>query len=388
MAGRPPAILIIDDEEIVLDSCTEILANEPYTVVTANNGTLGLQQVERLHPDLVFVDLKMPGLSGMEVIERIRGLDPTIVTIVITGYATLSSAVEAMQKGAFDFVAKPFTPEEFRLVVRRGLDRRQLVQEAAALRREREMLREHFAAVVSHELKAPLNAVQQNLTALAFELSGVLTDAQRARLERLKGRIADLLTMTQTWMRAFAIDIRKIQERFTPVGVPAVITKALDSVQPYAQRKDIEITTTVHEPLPAVFGDEGTLVEALVNLAGNAIKYSRPGGRVVIEAAERDDRVVVSVRDFGVGIPAEDLPYIFGDFYRGHAGAPEEAGAGLGLAITRRIVEAHNGSITVESTPGEGSTFLITLPPFRGSADSPPATAQRVLQNSLPGGAA
>jgi signal transduction histidine kinase len=98
--------------------------------------------------------------------------------------------------------------------------------------------------------------------------------------------------------------------------------------------------------------------------------------------------VVVSVRDFGVGILAEDLPYVFGDFYRGHASASEEGGAGLGLALTRRIIEAHNGSITVESTPGEGSTFSITLPPLRDSADSLPPAAPRVFQNSLPGGAA
>ncbi|MDR7418752.1 MAG: hybrid sensor histidine kinase/response regulator [Armatimonadota bacterium] len=388
MSARPPSILIIDDEEIVLDSCTEILAGGPYAVFTANNGALGLEHVERRHPDLVLVDLKMPGISGMQVVERIHALDPTIVTIVITGYATLNAAVEAMQKGAFDFVAKPFTPEEFRLVVQRGLERRRLIQEAAALRAEREMLREHFAAVVSHELKAPLGALQQNLMALAFELSGVLTDAQKARLERLKARVDDLLAMIQTWMRAFAIDVRKIQEGFKPVDIRTVIAKALDSVQPYAQRKDIEIVTTIHEPLREVLGDEGTLIEALVNLASNAVKYSRPGSRVLIEAREHAGQVLVSVQDFGVGIPADEMPYLFGDFYRGQAGKTEQGGAGLGLAITRRIIEAHHGSITVESTPGEGSTFLITLPLPQDNAGGRAPVVERVLQNSLPGGVA
>jgi signal transduction histidine kinase len=388
MVAQPSKILIIDDEEIVLDSCTEILAGGPYTVATANNGAQGLKQIEEFQPDLVFVDLKMPGLSGMEVVEQTRALNPTIVTIVITGYATLNFAVEAMQKGAFDFVPKPFTPEEFRLIVRRGLERRRLVMEAAALRQEREMLREHFAAVVSHELKAPLSAVLQNLMALAFELSGVLTDAQKARLERLKTRLDDLLKMTQTWMRAFAIDIRKIQEGFTPLSISTVIAKALDSVQPYAQRKDIEIVTTVHEPLRQVLGDEGTLTEALVNIAGNAVKYSRTGSRVLVDASDQTGRMVVSVRDSGVGIPAEELPHVFGDFFRGRAARSEEGGAGLGLAITRRIIEAHNGSITVESTPGQGSTFSISLPLLKDGAGIPPPPAERVLQNSLPGGVA
>src|SRR3990172_10446814 len=103
-----PKILIIDDEEVVLDSCTQILASGAYQVVTADNGTLGLEMLEKINPDLVVVDLKMPGISGMEVLEKIHEYDPTIVTVVITGFATVRSAVDAMKRGAYDFVPKPF----------------------------------------------------------------------------------------------------------------------------------------------------------------------------------------------------------------------------------------------------------------------------------------
>lgn len=384
---QKPRILIIDDEEIVLDACSQILEGSGYEVATAMDGALGLRRVEELRPDVVFVDLKMPGLSGFEVLERIRALDPSIVTIVITGYATLDSAVGAMQKGAYDFLPKPFTPDEFRLVTQRGLEKRRLALEAAALRREREALRENFAAIVAHELRAPLAAVQQNLMLLAAELSGVLTEAQRARLERTKARIDDLLRMIQTWLRAFSTDIGKIREQFKPTPVTPVIAKAVESVQPYARPKDIEIVTTVVEPSSAVLGDEGALAEALVNVVGNAVKYSPAGSRVQITAEERDGRVVIAVRDMGPGIPPDELPFIFGDFYRGAAGRAEEGGAGLGLAITRRIVEAHDGSITVESAPGAGSTFVISLPALRGTAGIPPP-ADRVLQTSPQGGAA
>jgi two-component system sensor histidine kinase/response regulator len=382
-----PRTLVIDDEEVVLDSCTQILEGAGYAVATATNGTLGLKQVQEFQPDLVFVDLKMPGISGMEVIERIHALDPTIIVVVITGYATLDSAVEAMKKGAFDFIPKPFTPEELRLVAQRGLERRRLVQETAMLRREREMLRSNFAAIVSHELKAPLAAIQQNLMLLTFELSGVLTDAQKARLERLKTRIDDLLKMIQTWTRVLSVDVGKIKELFAPTHVPAVIAKAVESVEPYARRKEIEIVTSIREPLSHVLGDAGTLTEALVNIIGNAVKYSKAGGQVLVDAYDSPDGVVVSVRDFGIGIPSEELPHIFGDFYRGAAGRAEEGGAGLGLAITRRIVEAHGGLITVDSAPGAGSTFVITLPALRGSAGIPPP-ADRVLQTSPQGGVA
>ena len=127
-------ILIIDDEEVVLDSCTDILAGSNYNIATATDGILGLALLKEFQPDLVFVDLKMPGLSGLEVLEKIYALDPTIVTIVITGFATVGSAVEAMKQGAYDFLPKPFTPDEFRMITRRGLEKRRLVLETIALR--------------------------------------------------------------------------------------------------------------------------------------------------------------------------------------------------------------------------------------------------------------
>ena len=171
-----PKILIIDDEEIVIDSCTQILKNGSFQIASASNGTDGLELMKEYHPDLVYVDLKMPGLSGFEVLDQIHEYDPTIVTVVITGFATVNSAVEAMKKGTYDFLPKPFTPDELRLITKRGLERRQLVLETIALRREKELLREHFAAIVSHELKSPLGAVQQNLYVLADDLSDIFTE--------------------------------------------------------------------------------------------------------------------------------------------------------------------------------------------------------------------
>jgi DNA-binding NtrC family response regulator len=130
-------ILIIDDEEVVLDSCKLVLEPAGFKITTASNGTAGLALVPELDPDLIFVDLKMPGISGFDVLEHLHATDPNRVAIVITGYATVSSAVEAMKKGAYDFLPKPFTPDELRLIARRGLERHRLRQEAIALRREK-----------------------------------------------------------------------------------------------------------------------------------------------------------------------------------------------------------------------------------------------------------
>jgi len=355
-------ILIIDDEEVVLDSCTRILKSGAYKIATATNGLLGLDLVKEFQPDLIYVDLKMPGISGIEVIEKIRDSDPTIVVIVITGFATVSSAVEAMKNGAYDFLPKPFTPDEFRLITQRGLDKRRLILETIQLRREKEMLREQFAAIVSHELKAPLGAVQQNLYVLVNELSNQLTEDQRARFGRMQTNISDLINLILTWLRVLSVDVMKIRENFKPTAISTIMSKATESVLPQATRKDVEIMPSVKEPLPLVNGDEGTLVETVVNILSNAIKYSRPGSQIILKAEEIENNIVISVADTGIGISKEELPFIFNDFYTGKDGQKIEKSSGLGLAISRRIIEAHNGSVSVKSELGKGATFIIRLP--------------------------
>ena len=360
-------ILIIDDEEIVLDSCERILAGRNYEIFTAPNGTVGLETLEVVHPDLVFVDLKMPGISGFDVLDRIQSIDPNIVCIVITGFATVSSAIEAMKKGAYDFLPKPFTPDELRLITKRGVDRRKLVLETIALRREKEMLRENFAAIISHELKSPLSAVQQNLYTLIAEISPGLNEDQNRRLERMKSRISDLIDMIRTWHRVFTADLDAIHEQFKPTSISTVINNAVESIEPHATRKDIKIITSIQDPIDQIEGDEVTLSEAVINIGNNAVKFSHPGEEIFIDAKEKDKNIMIAIRDNGVGISEDTLPYIFDDFYSGQRGSEGERGSGVGLAICRRIIEIHGGKISVESKIGQGSTFEISLPATHGN---------------------
>jgi len=354
-------ILIIDDEEVVLDSCTQILKGSGHLIVTAADGTKGLLLLQEFHPDLVFVDLKMPGISGFEVLEKIHELDSTIVTVVITGFATVSSAVDAMKKGAYDFLPKPFTPDEFRLITRRSLERRRLVLEAISLRREKELLREQFASIVSHELKAPLGAVQQNLFALEFELLNVLNESQKEKVARLKTRIDEMLKMINSWLRVISVDINKLKESFTQIDITLPIRNALESNGQLATRKGITVETEFIPELPKVNGDALSLTEVFVNIIGNAIKYSPNRSNIHVKTERQADKILVSVKDNGVGISQQDLPHIFEGFYRGQSGI-SEAGHGIGLAVSRQIVDAHDGSITVNSEQGKGTTFVIILP--------------------------
>lgn len=354
--------MIIDDEEVVLDSCAQILKEAPYQLATASDGTSGLTLLQEFRPDLVFVDLKMPGISGFEVLEKIGEIDPTIVIVVITGFATVSSAVEAMKKGAYDFLPKPFTPDEFRLIARRGIERRKLMLEAIALRKERDLLREQFASIVSHELKAPLSAIQQNIFALEFELEKGLGPEQKEKFERIKARLTDLLKMINSWLRVIAVDIDRLKEGFVPLSIAEPIANAIESLDALAARKNIKIVSEIGQDLPAVLGDKVSLAEVFVNIIGNALKYSPDGSNVRVTARQEEQTIAISIEDSGIGIAEEDLPHIFDGFYRGKGGQTVAGGYGIGLAVARQIVEAHNGSIEVESKVGTGTTFTVRLP--------------------------
>jgi len=360
--NTPYKVLIIDDEEVVRDSCTHILETQDYSIQTASDGSTGLALIEQSKPDLVLIDLKMPGLSGMEVLERINGLDASIVTIVITGYASLSSAVEAMKKGAYDFLPKPFTPDELRLITKRGLEKRRLLLDAIALRREKQMIRDHFTSIVSHELKTPLLAVQQNIYVILEGIVGDLNPAQRDMLERIKNRIDALLRMIKTWVEMTSMDTRQVKEKFKPLDVPSIVARAVEILQPQASARNVDISLRSPASTEPVSGDEGTLLEVFTNIIGNAIKFSHAGGQVSIKIEDRVADLHISVCDNGVGIEKQDLPFIFDAFYQGKArGKDGEPGSGLGLAISSRIINAHNGSISVESEPGRGSTFTVIL---------------------------
>jgi signal transduction histidine kinase len=364
MSSEETKVLIIDQDKTILDSCVEILADESLQVATVMDSAFGLEMIKAYHPDLVLVDLNTYGLPWGETMERIQKFDPTIVVIATAWATTVSSTVEAMRRGAYEYLPKPFTNDELCTIIAHGIEHSKLMKETLSLRREREMLREQFAAIVSHELKAPLGSVLQNLYVLEHELEDQLSEKQADRLGRMKTSIDDLLALIKSWLNLVSEngDISKIRENFEPVSISEVITKSIESVEGHAVRKDIEVIPVVEEAVGMVNGDRVHLAEALVNLLGNAVKYSHMGSRVHVTAERQGASIMISVSDRGVGISKDDLPFVFGDFYVGKS-APEEArGSGIGLGISRRIIEAHDGSISVDSSLGKGSTFTIQLP--------------------------
>lgn len=356
-------ILIIDDEDAMRDSCSMILIKDGFRAETAENGQVGLEKARALKPALTLIDLKMPGLSGFEVLEKLKDIDPQIIPIVITGYATVESAVEAMKKGAYDFLPKPFTPDELRIIIRRALERRKLAQEAETLRREKKLMEENFITMVSHQLRSPLVAIQQYFEVILAGMVGRVDDAQKEMIVRAQERLGSLLQLINDWLDMARITRGQLVDKFLPLALEKLLDRQVEFLKPLAQEYKVRLELRPPERPTLVLGDEQSLEQAFSNLISNAIKYNRPEGSVIISVREEDDSIITDVTDTGIGIAREQLPLIFDQFYRVSRSEDQKIkGTGLGLAIAKKLVEAHNGSILVASESGRGSTFSVRLP--------------------------
>ena len=363
-------IVVIDDDYAMRLSCNKILAKSGYQVELFPDGAKGVEAVAQRGADLVLVDLKMPGMSGMEVIGRIHQIDPQIVIVVITGYATIDTAVEAIKSGAYDFLPKPFSPDELRLIVNRGLERRRLTLVSQRAERERMLLQRRFISFVSHQLQAPLAAVHQYLAVLQD-----LDDSEQGAAKRqewlaaCQRRTAEMQGIIRDWMTLAKVESEGLSRERVPVDLREMV---LDLVAAYEEMAHAE-SVTLHADLPEssllVNGDRNCLHILLDNLIVNAIKYNRPGGRVTIGGEVSGGEVVISVADTGIGIPEEYREMIFEEFFRvrGEKAKPT-SGTGLGLAICKKIANEMGGGISVESQVGAGSIFRVRLPAYAEKA--------------------
>ena len=368
MLEKKPVILVIDDEEAMRDSCCQILLKEGLLTETAEDGSIGLEKVKETKPDLVLVDLKMPGVNGMEVLEKTKEIDPNIITVVITGYATVESAVEAMKKGAYDFLPKPFTPDQLRIIIRRGLERRKLTLETESLRKEKKLIEDSFITMVSHQLRSPLVAIMQYFEVIIGGMVGEVPGKQKEMILKARNRLDSLMNLINDWLDVARLDSGQIIDKLKPLSLKKIIKKLIDDMEPLTKDGYISLELGSCSKNDLVQGDEETLEQVFSNLITNAIRYNKPKGRVLITIKENKDFIAVEVQDTGIGIAKDHLPFIFDQFYRVKRGEDQKIkGTGLGLSIAKKIVEAHGGSIQVSSEIGKGSIFTVFL--FKGEKD-------------------
>jgi len=361
-------LLIVDDEALLGRTLGNYFKTRGHEVTICTSGQDALARDDLADVDLLIADLQMPHMSGIELIGRLQAINPDLSAILITGHASLDSAVQALRSGAVDYLQKPFTLEALDAVVERTLHtqrlrlaNRQLQEQLRARNTELEAVNQEldaFAARLAHDLRGPLNNVR-GIIAFVREELGPQTDAEMGELLDRAVRSGDqALRMVNDLLDFARLGHGHLQLAPLPLG--ALVARCVESLAAHLPRERCVIEVG---ELPVVLGHEGLLGQVFLNLLDNALKYTEPKPNMLIriEARPRDDgRVDIRVSDNGVGFEPAQASQLFLPFRRLHRDS-EFTGAGMGLANVKRIVERHGGQVRAESAPGEGATFTVTL---------------------------
>jgi two-component system, sensor histidine kinase and response regulator len=363
-------ILIVDDSPDNLFLIQTILQDADYQVDIADGGATALAKLTQSPPDLVLLDVMMPGMDGYEVTRRIRQNPslPFIPILLITAYDQLSVA-QGLDIGADDFIRKPVEFDELLARVRSLLRLKHSVEERDQIARQRE----DFVSRLTHDLRTPLVAADRMLNLLQQGAMGDLAEEVQGALAVMTRSNQNLLTLVNTLLEVYRYEAGRKTLTFTAVDIVQLIQEVVKELTPLAVDKGLSLGfdplgSPHHSPeKPLIIqGDRLELHRVLTNLIGNAIKFTDEGA-VAVRLAE-DTRnaysaapsaLQIMVQDTGAGIPLAHQATLFESF---NQGSHQRSGSGLGLHLSRRIAEAHRGSISVQSEPGQGSTFTVRLP--------------------------
>ncbi|OGQ73484.1 MAG: hypothetical protein A3G94_00115 [Deltaproteobacteria bacterium RIFCSPLOWO2_12_FULL_60_16] len=349
-------ILIVDDEMGPRESLKMIL--KPYfNVYTAERGGQAIEIANQVPIDLVTLDLKMPGLPGTKVLEKIKQRDPDIEAIIITGYGSMDTAIEGLRLGAFDYISKPFDVQHILALVRRALERR-------AARLKLREIKSEFLANVSHELRTPLSVVIGFVSILLDQLVGKLTDEQHRALEKVYKNSEELLGLVDNVLCLTSLnsgDLPLMEKEFE-VGLVAK-----EIAQRYAkQLEEKGIELAIQSPASGVrtVSDPAKVSRIFHNLLHNAVKFTAQG-QITVKVHRSANRGVVDLEiiDTGVGIPRDHIEGMFQPFQQLDGSMRREfSGLGLGLTVARRLTDFLGGTLEIRSQPNVGTHVLLSVP--------------------------
>ncbi|GAB4462470.1 MAG: hypothetical protein Fur0028_14710 [Bacteroidales bacterium] len=363
-------ILVIDDEAGIRSGVNRILNNYKvnfpfledeivFEIKEASTGEEGIEIINSYAPHVILLDNKLPGIQGLDVLEYIQNEKLDILVVMITSYASLEIAVQATRKGAYDFIPKPFTPQELRTTmetVARHVFLRSLTKQ---LNTQGKAVRFRFLSVLSHELKTPLNIIEGYLKMMKERQAGndlssyeEVIDRSLFRIQNMRNLIFDLLDLTR-------IETGQKERKLLPVNIAKTALLSIDTFTPLAIQKSVKI---IYEGPQEVFMDamEEEMEIIFNNLLSNAIKYNKNDGEVRFIIEAQSNYILVKVNDTGIGMSEEEVKRVFEEFVRiKNAKTQNIAGSGLGLSIVKKICEYYHAEINVASKENQGTTISI-----------------------------
>jgi two-component system, sensor histidine kinase and response regulator len=365
-------LLVVDDETGMRKGVARGLRNfhvrvsemdeeVDFVVDEATTAEEALQMIAESPPDLILLDLKLPGMSGLDALENIVADSLDLLTIMITAYASIEMAVTATKRGAFDFLAKPFTPKELKETIRKATIHLLLTRNARRMAREKRHVRFQFISVLAHELKAPLGAIEGYLNIIEAHTLGDdlapyegMVERCLCRIDGMRKMIADLTDLTR-------IEAGSKKRELVDIDFLEVAKTAIETSTPAADERDIAIAIKAPQTL-VMLADRGEIESVFNNLISNAVKYNRNGGKVEVALSLVDAVVAIRVTDTGIGMTPEEAARLFKEFVRiRNEKTKDILGSGLGLSIVKKIALLYDGNAHLERSDDTGSTFTVEL---------------------------
>jgi signal transduction histidine kinase len=373
------SILVVDDDPVVRSLIRATLERDGFAVIEARDGVEACRLYEEHHPDLLLVDLVMPHMDGFELcrVLRDRAESAYVPIVVATSLDDVPSIARAYDAGATDFIPKPLNWLVLNHRVRYILRASRAFEE---LRRDQERLiaakeaaeaanraKSEFLANMSHELRTPLNAI--------IGFSGMMSDRMFGPLNEKYAEYANIIGDSGRHLVAIITDILDLAKADADrlllteeqVEIAEVVELGSKIIEDMARRVQIEFVSEIKKPLPAMIGDPAKLTQILVNLLSNAVKFTAPGGtvRLTIEQPLYQG-ITFRIEDTGIGMSPDQIPIALAPFGQiGNSLTRQHDGVGLGLPLTKRLVELHGGTIEIDSEPGRGTVASVHLPEAR-----------------------
>lgn len=372
MSDEDPRILVIDDNPKNLNVLAELLDRQDFVVLFALDGISGLQRAESGQPDLILLDVMMPGLDGFETCRQLKTNDNTrdIPVIFMTALSDVEDKVKGFASGAVDYITKPIQPEEVLSRVNAHLKIQRLQQDLhkrneelqASLERERELnkLKSRFISIASHEFRSPLAAIQLTTDALERYGERMSDEKKLSSFERIKSTVKLMNDMLNDILMLSKVGAETFEFSPEPTDVENLCQCIAEEFTLMSEESHKILFSATGEHFQ-VSVDPKLLRHILVNLLSNAIKYSPAGSSISFELIRKREDVTFCVKDQGIGISKEDQQHLFDAFRRG-ANVGEITGTGLGLSIVKQFVQLHGGTISVESEVDKGTTFTVFIP--------------------------
>ena len=376
MAGNTPRadILIVDDTPANLRVLSRLLSDNGYKVRPVPNGKLAIEAVKASEPDLIFLDIRMPDMDGYEVCEALKSSDTTcdIPIIFISALNDLEDKVKGFESGAVDFITKPFQEGEVLIRLETHLtirnQRREIANQVVQLR-QLETLRENLTQMIVHDLNNPLHGILGFIQLLRLELAELDNDKLVKYATSIESSVKSAVDMIRAILDVGKIESGEMKISREEIVLAASLKEIVAGIESLTRDKRLIVDVACGDDVPSLYVDPDLFRRIIVNIIGNAIKFSPDDGTIGIAASATPDSIRIEIKDEGPGIPPEFRATIFEKYGQVESRTSgRKYSTGLGLAFCKLAVETHGGTIGVISEEGSGSIFWMHFPTTRGES--------------------